>query len=113
MKNWISEGRSLDLTAPAGGVVSGKPVKIGAYIVVPSTTAAEGEKFAGAVEGIFEVDAATHASTQAWAECQILYWDDANKRFTVTATDNTKCAVAAVAKASAIATGQVRLHQAI
>jgi predicted RecA/RadA family phage recombinase len=40
MKNWISEGRSLDLTAPAGGVVSGKPVKIGAYVVVPSTTAA-------------------------------------------------------------------------
>lgn len=113
MKNFIQEGRSLDLTAPVGGVVAGKPVKIGAYVVIPSTTAAEGEKFAGDVEGVFEVDAATHATTQAWAECVTLYWDDAAKKFTLTATDNTKCAVAAAAKVSTIGTGWVRLHQSI
>lgn len=113
MKNFIQEGRSLDLTAPSGGVVAGKPVKIGAYVVIPSTSADEGETFAADVEGVFEVAAATHASTQAWTECLTLYWDDTAKKFTVTATDNTKCAVAAAAKASTAATGMVRLHQTL
>ncbi len=111
MKNFIPEGRSLDFVAPAGGVVSGVPLLIAALIVIPSTTAAEGESFAGDVEGVFEVAAATG---QAWAVTgTLLYWDDTAKRFTTTATNNTKRGVAASPKANGDAVGWVKLIQTI
>jgi predicted RecA/RadA family phage recombinase len=113
MKNFVQEGKILDFTAPSGGVVSGVPLLIGALIVVPATTAAEGERFAGAVEGVFELPAATHASNQAWTEGQLLYWDNTAKKFTVTATDNTKKGAAAAVKASTADTGSVKLIQAL
>jgi predicted RecA/RadA family phage recombinase len=111
MKNWISEGRSLDFIAPAGGVVSGVPILMAALIVIPSTTAAEGVAFAGDVEGVFEVPAATG---QAWsATGTLLYWDDTNKRFTTTVGSNTKKAVAAAPKASGDAVGWAKLIQTL
>lgn len=113
MKNFVSEGLALDFTAPAGGVVAGVPLIIGALLVVPSTTAAEGERFSGWTEGVYEFDAATHATTQAWTEAQLLYWDDVAKKFTITATGNTKRGVAAEAKASTAATGKVKLIQTL
>ena len=106
MRNHIQRGIGLDLTAPAGGVVSGKPVKIGVLIAVPSTTAAEGEIFNGDVEGCFECDAAT---SQAWTQGALLYWDDSAKKFTTTSTSNTKAGVAIEAKLAAAATGKVKL----
>lgn len=111
MKNWISEGRSLDFIAPAGGVVSGVPIIIGALLVIPSTTAAEGVAFAGDVEGVFEVAAATG---QAWATTGVLlYWDDTAKRFTTTATNNSKRGVSGAPKANGDAIGWVKLLQTI
>lgn len=106
MRNYIQRGIGLDLIAPSGGVVSGKTVKIGSIIAVPSTTAAEGETFNGDTEGCFEVDAAT---SQAWTQGALLYWDDSAKKFTTTSTSNTKAAVAIAAKGSADATGKVKL----
>lgn len=114
MKNFISEGRSLDFIAPAGGVVSGVPVIIGALLVIPSISAAEGVAFAGDIEGVFEVPAATHATTQAWANTGVLlYWDDVAKSFTLTSTSNTKRAVAAAPKVSTEAIGWVKLIQTL
>lgn len=113
MKNFVQPGNVLDFTAPSGGVVSGIPLLIAAMIVIPAVNAAAGETFAGAVEGVFDVPAATDASTQAWTEGQLLYWDDTAKKFTVTATSNTKKGVAAAAKASTAATGRVKLIQTL
>jgi len=110
MKNFISEGRRLDFVAPVGGVVSGMPIIIGVLIVIPSTTAAEGVAFAGEVEGAFDVAAATG---QAWATGTLVYWDDTNKRFTTSASGNTKRGVAAAPKASAAAIGTVKLIQTL
>lgn len=113
MRTFYQPGNALDLTAPSGGVTGGVPVIIGALLVVAGTTAAEGEKFAGYLEGVYEVDAATHASNQAWAQGQLLYWDNTAKKFTVTATDNSKRGVAAEPKASTAARGKVKLIQTI
>ena len=47
MKNFIQKGYSLDLIAPAGGVVSGLGYVIGQLIVFAQATKAAGETFAG------------------------------------------------------------------
>jgi predicted RecA/RadA family phage recombinase len=113
MKNFVQNGHNLDFIAPAGGVVSGVAIVIGALIVVPATTAAEGMPFAGWIEGVYNLPAAVHASTQAWTTGQLLYWDDAAKVFTITVGSNKKAGVAAAPKASADATGAVKLIQTL
>ncbi|MCF2909985.1 DUF2190 family protein [Pseudoalteromonas sp. DL2-H2.2] len=55
MKNYIQEGLSLEFTAPAGGVVSGGVYIIGSTVVVASVSAAEGERFNGRTEGVYEL----------------------------------------------------------
>lgn len=109
MRNFVSEGVALDLTAPAA-VTAGDPVKVGGLIVVPAADAASGDTFVGYVHGVFDVDKATGA---AWAEGDTLYWDDTAKKFTKTTTSNTKCAVAVAAAASGDTTGRVKLIPSI
>lgn len=109
MKNFVSSGRTLDLTAPSGGVVSGSPVKIGGFIAVPRVSAAEGDVFAADVEGVYDVKAEGAGSGQAWAEGDVIYWDNTAKQFTKTTTSNTKAGHATRAKLTADVAGQIRL----
>ncbi len=109
MKNYVQAGDSLTLTAPSGGVVSGKGYLIGGLFVVAAATIAEGLPFAGKRHGVFEFVAQTHASTQALAVGDLAYWDDTNKRVTKTATGNTAIGVIIEAKASTAATAKVVL----
>ena len=106
MKTYIQPGDVLEFTAPAGGVVAGTGVKIGDILVIPTTTAAAGEKFNAVRHGVVE-----HAklSAQAWTEGQQVNWDDTNKRFTTVTTGNFKAGVAAAAAANPPATGRVVL----
>lgn len=106
MRNHFQPGNALDFTAPAGGVVSGKTVKKGALMHVPSTTAAEGDAYSGDIQGVFILDAATG---QSWTQGDALYWDDAAKVWTKTATGNAKGGAAAYDKATADALGKVLL----
>jgi len=106
MKNFIHSGETLTLTAPTGGVVGGAPVKIGALVVVPVVSVAQTLPFEGRISGLFSLPSDTGT---AWAEGDTLYWDNTAKVFTKTTTSNTKCAVAAAAKASADVTASVRL----
>lgn len=106
MKNYEQHGDTLDLTAPAGGVTSGAPVKIGGQIVVPQVSAAEGKIFAAKTTGVFRVPKATG---QAWGECVTVYWDDTAKAFTTTSTSNTKCGHSTAAAVSGDAIGLVKL----
>ncbi len=107
MKNGISHGKVMTYTAPAGGVVSGTPVLIGALLVVPVTTNPAGEKFAGETEGVISF---TKVNAQAWTEGQLIFWDNTNKRFTnVSASGLFAVGVAAEAAANPSAVGKVRL----
>lgn len=107
MARFYHDGNALDFTAPIGGVVAGLFYLIGNTLVFAATSAAAGALFAGYVEGVYEDAVAT--TSQAWTEGALLYWDNTNKRFTTTASGNTKAAVAAAAKASAAAVGRVKL----
>ena len=47
MKNFHSQADSIELTVPAGGVISGVGYKIGQFFVVATETAAFGQRFVG------------------------------------------------------------------
>lgn len=109
-KNFIQDGDILDLTAPSGGVVGGSTYKIGSIIAVALASVAEGLPFAGATEGCYTLAKATGA---AWAQGDLLYWDDSGKAFTKTSSGNTKAGVAIAAAASGDTTGKVKLIASI
>lgn len=107
MKNYVQPGHTLDLTAPAGGVVSGTGYLIGTMFVVASVTAAAGATFAARLEGVYTL---TKAAGAAWTEGAAVYWDNTAKNVTTTASGNTKIGVAAAVAASGDTLGNVRLN---
>jgi len=110
MNNFVQEGHSLDFVAPAGGVVSGGLYVTGAFAHIAATTAAEGESYAGWLEGVYTLTAETHATTQAIAKGGPVYWDAGNSRATKTATGNVLIGAAVDAKVSTVASVKVRLQ---
>jgi predicted RecA/RadA family phage recombinase len=108
MKNFVQPGDSVEFTAPGGGVTSGVGVQIGQLLVIPTVTAAAGARFNGLITGVI-----THAKapSQAWAEGAVVYWDDANSRFTTSSVGSMQAGVAVVAVGAGAGetTGTVRL----
>lgn len=106
MKTYLGDADILTFTAPAGGVVSGAGVQIGAVFGVAQATVAAGAPFAMVTEGRFVLP---KVSAQAWTEGAKLYWDDTAKNVTTTASTNKLIGVAAAAAANPSATGAVAL----
>lgn len=106
MKNFVQPGLSIECVAPSGGVTAGSPVLIGGLLVVPATTADQGDKFTGHANGVFTVAKAAGA---AWAIGDVVYWDVSEAEFTKTASTNFRVGVAAAAALSADTSGVVRL----
>lgn len=75
--NYVQEGKTLTLTAPAGGVTTGLGYVIGSLFVVAQTTAAATYPFEGTVDGVHTLPKTT---AQAWAEGQPVFWDATNNR---------------------------------
>lgn len=109
MKNYVQGEDVLDLVAPTGGVVSGKGYLIGAIFVVAMVSAAEGETFAGQGTGVIDLDAATHATTQAIVAGGPVYWDATAGLATKTATGNTLIGACVADKASTASSVKTRL----
>lgn len=105
----IQPGDVMTFTAPSGGVVAGTGVLIGALLVIPQATVAQGLPFDGVVTGVVSH---AKADSQAWAEGASVYWDNTNKVFTTTATSNYYAGTAAeaVASTAGLTTGKVRLN---
>lgn len=49
----LATTENLTLKAPTGGVTYGVPLKIGKVLVVPATTAEEGQAFTAETKGVF------------------------------------------------------------
>lgn len=108
MKNFVSQGDTLTLTAPAGGVLSGVAVLIGTNIFgVPVTDADAGDVFALKTSGVYENQ--PKAAGAAWAEGDAVYWDNVAKNFTKTSAGNTRVGAAVVAALSGDTVGTVKL----
>lgn len=106
MRNYVQQGEVLDAIAPSGGVVASGAYLIGKAFGVAATTAAEGETFALAVEGVVTLPKASGAIS---ASFPTVYWDDTAKNVTTTASGNTKIGYATAAQASGDATVNVKL----
>lgn len=78
----VQRGQILDFTATAA-VTSGAPVLVGGLLNIPQTSAAIGEKYAGATEGVHEL---TKESTAVLAVGDLVYWDDTAKEIDVSAS---------------------------
>lgn len=111
MKNYVAHGRVLTLNAPYDRT-SGQAAKIGSIIAVATVDVLSGARAEWDVEGVFDVPKAT---SQAWTEGLIIYWDDTAKNFTSTVGSNTKAGVAVANAAGVMAqsadtVGRVRLN---
>lgn len=117
MRNYSQPGSILDLTVPAGGVVSGTPIKIGSFLVVPQCTVTAAEvtaagagvlEFAGKIDGVFEF---TKISAQAWAEGDLVYFNTSSGFVTnVSATGVFLIGAATAPALNPSSTGFVRLN---
>ena len=104
MKNFVQDGDTLTLTAPAA-LNAGDGFLVGTIFAVASEAAANGAAVEGATEGVFDLPKATGAIT-AGAK---VYWDNTNKNVTTTATSNTLIGAATLAATSGAATVRVKI----
>jgi len=107
MKNLVQqEGTMITITAPSGGVVSGRGVIIGTLFGVSAITADAGASVEIATRGVFNI-----AKTSA-LEISVgdrLFWDDTNKVVNKTSSAQVCVGVAVGAAADPSATVKIRL----
>lgn len=85
MENYVQEGEVMDYTA-ASALASGVAVKIGARLGVATVDIPAGGTGSVQMTGVVTLPKLTTDVVTAGA---LLYWDDTNKRLTLTATSNT------------------------
>lgn len=109
MKNYVSDGDNLTLTVPAGGVTGGTPILIGTNLFgVPiADNATVGDTFVMRVKGVYSDMPKDTAA--AWAEGDVLYWDNTAKKFTKTSAGNTKVGAAVAVALIADTVGTVKI----
>lgn len=97
--NYASEGATLEMVAPSGGVESDVGYVIEAAFVVALTSADEGDWFRCARVGKWRLPKAADASGKDFAQGEAVFWDDAAKKVDKTGAANFKIGV--VEKAAA------------
>ena len=96
-------------------VVAYRPVTVGAMVVIPQQDAEANVEVECEIPGVCgHYTGAAKAAGGAWTHGLLLYWDNANSRFThdSTAAGAVVAAYAAVAAASADTTGEVYVRGA-
>ena len=86
MKTFDQSGKTLTLTAPSGGVVSGTPYLVGSLMVIATETVAETLPFVALVVGTVTVP---KNADEAWTEGAKIHWDVADANFTKEADTGT------------------------
>lgn len=109
MKNYVSKGANLAITA-AAAIMSGQFVVVGAIRGVAQGDAAIGDDVVIVREGVFDLPKATG---EAWGVGDLIYWDATNAVMTKTATDNTLAGVATDTAASADVIGRLWIDNTV
>lgn len=110
MRNFIQRGDVLTVTNTTGAAIaSGSGVLLGSVFGVAGNNIPVSEDGPINVVGVYELP---KAPSQAWAFGVPVFWDNAAKVATTTATGNTRIGVAvlAVAGGAGDTLGQVRLN---
>lgn len=106
MKNFIQDGDTVTVTAPAGGVISGYGVIVGNLFGIAATTQAEGANVEIATTGVFDLPKAPAAVFTAG---QRVSWDNAAKHVVAPAAGMYPIGTALLAAGNGVATARVRL----
>lgn len=107
MKNFLQPGNILDLIAPSGGVVSGVAYLLGASILaVAQSSEAEGDTFAGLVEGVVSLP---KLSTDNMVVGAKVNWNDTNGELQLATSDLDNCATVVEAAAASTTVVKVKL----
>ncbi|XEG73329.1 DUF2190 family protein [Pseudomonas sp. abacavir_1] len=108
MKTFIQNGDIITVPAPAGGTVSGKLYKVGAFIGVAATTEAAGDPVELKLTGVFEL---AKTSAQAWAVGDLVYMNATSGSLSnASATGLVLVGMATEAAANPSVVGRVRLN---
>jgi predicted RecA/RadA family phage recombinase len=106
MINFSQDGKNIDVVSP--GTIAGNFYLIGAALFGAAlTTTNPGDDVVLRRVGVFT--GVPKAASAAWAQGDILYWDNTAMNFTKTATNNTRVAVANTVQQLADASGDVIL----
>ena len=111
MKNYVQEGCYVEVTLPYARL-SGEGVLVGSLFGVCVVDGASGASINIHTEGVYDLTAATGASTDAVVGAKA-YWDNTNKRITPVSTSNSYVGVFLAAKATADAVARVRLNELV
>ena len=106
MKNYVQFGNTVTLAAPYA-VSSGDGALVGSIFGVAEVDLANGVEGEFKVKGVFDL---TTLSTDTGSVGAKMYWDNAAKRLTTTATANTLVGALLKAKLTAETTSRVRLN---
>lgn len=106
MKNYLQEGRTITLTAPAGGVTSGEGVVIGSLFGVATKTAEAGETVTIASTGVFELPKLASAVIAAG---DAVAWDDTARQVNAPGSGRYPVGIAIKAAGNGVVTIEVRL----
>lgn len=109
MKNFVQNGDVISVLAPYT-VASGQGVLVGALFGVAATDAGNGASVEIKREGVFDI---TALPADAGAVGAKVYWDNTNRRMTVTAGSNTLVGALATAKLASETTARVLLDGAV
>jgi predicted RecA/RadA family phage recombinase len=106
MKNFVQKGDVITALAPYA-LTSGQMALIGQLLGVAVKDAANGAEVELQTVGVFEI---TALGTDVGAVGALIYWDNTNRRLTVTATSNELVGCLLRAKANGETTALVRLN---
>lgn len=107
MKNFVQEGKYVEVALPYARL-SGEGVLVGSLFGVCVVDGASGDSINIHTEGVYDLTAATGASTDATVGADA-YWDNTAKKVTPVSTSNTLIGVFLAAKATTDAVARVRL----
>jgi predicted RecA/RadA family phage recombinase len=106
MKAYVQPGRSLTVSAPAGGVLSGQGVLIGTLFGIAQYDAVEGAEVEILTEGVVEIPKTSALQIDVGDR---LFWDATNKVVNKTATAQICVGVAVSAAANPSASVRMKL----
>lgn len=109
MKNFVQEGEVVPVVAPYN-VTSGQGVLVGSLFGVAAYDALAGANVEVKTEGVFDI---TALAADVGAQGVKIYWDNANRRLTVTAAGSQLVGVLTVAKVNGDLTARAYLDGAI
>lgn len=110
MKNWVQEGKVIELAAPYARA-AGEGALVGSIFGVACADLENAESGSFQLEGVFDL---AKVSAQAWTLGALIYWDDSAKNATNTSNTgaNKLIGVAVAAASNPSSTGRVRLNGA-